>query len=105
MTILKEPRRCKLAIYSKSVEQTMSFEYLVRLISQEDRYLKEEVLTQTMAIASASDTRCNMEEYIYEYGKQDANLQDMCTTYVTETLAKIAATNQLLRTTEIKTLT
>ena len=27
-TVLREPRRCKLAIYNKSVEQTMSFKYL-----------------------------------------------------------------------------
>ena len=51
--ISRESRRYKLAIYNKSVEQTMSFKYLVVNITS-IRNVKKEVQTQTMAAARPS---------------------------------------------------
>ena len=47
LTIAKEPLRCKLAVYGKSMEQVMNFKYLgVTITSSRD--LKKEVRAQTL---------------------------------------------------------
>lgn len=45
LTISKEPRRCKLAVYNQSVNQVMQFKYLGSIITS-DRNLEEEVRDQ-----------------------------------------------------------
>ena len=47
LTIAKEPLRCKLAVYGKSIEQVMNFKYLgVTITSSRD--LEKEVKAQTL---------------------------------------------------------
>ncbi|KAH1011016.1 hypothetical protein HUJ04_000458 [Dendroctonus ponderosae] len=53
LTISKEPRRCKLAVYNQSVEQVMTFKYLGANITSNGN-LKEEVRNQTSKAALIS---------------------------------------------------
>lgn len=74
----------------------MSFEYLGVNITS-NKKLTKKVWTLTIVAARVS-------EYLTkQYWKHNANLQDVCKIN-TETWAETAATTQLLRTTEIRTL-
>lgn len=108
LTISKEPRRCKLAVYNKSVEQVMSFKYLgVNITST--RNLKQEAQNQTIMAARVSGF---LRDVIWRNKhmsiESKTRIYKTCVrpimTYAIETRAETAATKQLLRATEMKTL-
>lgn len=54
LTIFKETRRCKLAVYNQSVNQVMRFKYLGVNITS-NRNLREEVRDQTIKVSIVSE--------------------------------------------------
>ncbi|XP_056641765.1 uncharacterized protein LOC130448413 [Diorhabda sublineata] len=108
LTIAREPRRCKLAIYDKSVEQVMSFKYLgVNITSK--RNLKQEVKTQTTAASRISGfLRTVIWRNKFLSIESKTRIYKTCVrpvmTYAIEMRAETATTKRILRTTEMKTL-
>lgn len=108
LAISKEPKRCKLAIYDRSVEQVMSFKYLGASITSA-RNLKEEVKAQTTKASVISGClRDIIWRNKYMSNKSKVRIYKTCVrpimTYAIETRAENTTTKRLLRTTEMRTL-
>lgn len=108
LTISKEPRRCKLAIYDRSVEQVMSFKYLGANITS-NRNLKSEVKEHTVKASLISGF---LRDVIWRNKYMSINskvrIYKTCVrpilSYAVETRAETTTTKRLLRTTEMRTL-
>lgn len=108
LAVSREPRRCKLAVYNRSVEQVMTFKYLGANITS-NRNLKEEVKAQT---TKASQISGYLRDIIwrnkYMSTRSKVRIYKTCVrpvmTYAIETRAENTITKRLLRTTEMRTL-
>lgn len=108
LVIAKEPRKCILAVYDKSVEQVMSFRYLGAHITS-NRNLKEEVQKQTVKAAMmAGYLRDIIWRNKYMRLESKVRVYKTCVrpvmTYAIETRAETTKTTHLLRTTEMRIL-
>lgn len=108
LTISKEPRRCKLAIYNEPVEQVMSFKYLgVNITSS--RNLQEEVKAQTTKAALISGyLRDIIWRNKYMSIESKVRIYKTCVrpvmTYAVETRAENSTTKRITRTAEMRVL-
>ncbi|XP_043499674.1 uncharacterized protein LOC122522555 [Polistes fuscatus] len=108
LTISKEPRRCKLAVYNKSVNQVMRFEYLGVIITS-NRNLEEEVREQA---TKASIISGYLKDIIWRNKhmsiKGKVRIYKTCVrpimTYTAETRAESAISKCILRITEMMSL-
>lgn len=107
LVLTKEPRRCKLAIHDKSIEQ-VSFRYLGAHITS-NRNLKEEMQKQTIKAAMMSGyLRDIIWRTKYMSLESKVRVYKTCVrpmmTYAIETRAETTKTKHLLRMTEMKIL-
>lgn len=108
LTISKEPRRCKLAIYKQSIEQVMSFKYLGANITS-TRNIKEEAKAQTTKASLISGfLRDIIWRNKHMSTRSKVRIYKTCVrpimTYAIETRAENTTTKRLLRSTEMRTL-
>ena len=106
LTIAREPLRCKLAVYGKSIKQVMDFKYLSVTITSSR---KKEAKAQTL-IASLISGYLRDIIWRNKYMSVDSKTRIYKTcvrpimTYAIETRAENATKKRLLRTTEMITL-
>ncbi|XP_048522437.1 uncharacterized protein LOC125504463 [Dendroctonus ponderosae] len=108
LTISKEPRRCKLAVYNQSVEQVMAFKYLGANITS-NRNLKEEVRNQRSKATLISGY---LRDIIWRNKHMSigskVRIYKTCVrpvmTYAAETRAENTTTKRLVRTTGMRVL-